>query len=192
MRMLMTFVLVLAVAGPAWAQERCDENLLGVYFDPLGDTFCQEWVPLYTPFPMYAVLTDPTVPEISGFEFGMETPPGLTLLAVQTLCNPFWDPIENIPYVVGCGSPVPVSQATVLVQFQFMALGTATEPIHFLVHGSEYPTLPSGVPALWLPDGQALPLHIRGGPDGPTAMLFADCTVDTEPATWGAVKATYR
>lgn len=141
---------------------------------------------------MYAVLTNPTVPAIMGFEFGMDTPADIMLLAAQPLCNPFWDHVEDPRYVVGCGSPEPVGEATVLVLFRFLVMNPGGIPVHFLVTGSEYPSLPGGEPAVPLPDGSWLPLAIRGGPEGPTATIYEDCVVADRPCTWDAVKSLYR
>lgn len=191
MKLAGIFLLVLAVAGNTAATAQT-ADLLGVYFDETGDVYCLEWVPPFTPFAMFAVLTDPSVPAIAGFEFGMETPSDLFLLSAQPMCNLFWDPIENPPYVVGCGSAVPVGEATVLVHFRFMAMAASPGPVHFLVTGSQYPSLPGGGPALLLPDNTLLPLAVRGGAEGPTATLFEECVVASKPGTWDGVKSLYR
>ncbi len=114
------------------------------------------------------------------------------LSSVQTPCNPFWDPIENVPYVVGCGSPVALAEATVLVHFQFMLDSFQLESLHFYVTGAEYPSSPSGQPGLLLPGGEFLPLQVRGGTEEPTAYVNVNCAVGTEALSWDAIKATYR
>lgn len=192
MRMLLIAAVICLVGGQAWGIADPTPDLLGLYFEETADTYCLEWIAPYTPFDMYAVYTNPTVSEIMGFEFGMETPASLTMLQVTVACNPFWDPIENVPYVVGCGSPLPVGDATILVHFRFMNLTGNTDPIHFFVHAAEMPSIPGENPVVWLPDGNLLPLLVRGAPDEPTALIYDECTVDTEPTTWDSLKAIYR
>ena len=192
MRMLAVILVLCLVGGSAAGIVDPTPDLLGLYFEETADTYCLEWLTPYTPFDMYAVYTNPTVPEIVGFEFGMETPAELMLLQVSVACNPFWDPVEDYPYVVACGSPLTVSEATVLVHFRFIILSTNTEPIHFFMHAADLPSIPGEYPLVGLPDGSLLPLQVRGAPDQPTALIFDDCTVDTEPTSWDSLKAIYR
>ncbi len=180
------------LAGNAWAIADPTPDLIGLYFDMEADVYCLETVLPYAPFSMYAVVSNPSVTEMMGFEFGLETPGDLWLLQVATTCNSFWDPIEGIPYVVGCGSPVSLGPTTMLVRFDFLLVTPVPEPVYFYLTGAEIPSLPGGEPCLWLPGGECLPLQIRGGPEGPTAMFNTDCVVDTSPRAFDAVKAAYR
>lgn len=192
MRMLVVALVVCLVGGPAAGIVDPTPDLLGLYFEESADTYCLEWLAPYTPFDMYAVYTNPTVPEITGFEFGLEIPGDLMILQTSVACNPFWDPVEDIPYVVSCGYPLPVSEAAVLVHFRFMNISISTEPIHFFMHAAEVPSIPGENPVVYLPGGSLLPLLVRGAPDQPTALIFDDCTVDTQPTSWDSLKAIYR
>ena len=190
MRMLFLMVLLVLWAGPAGAISDQTPDLLGLYFDEGADLFCQEWVAPYSILFMYAVYSNPSVPEILGFDFAMEYPANIIVLNAAALCNPVWDPVEGYPFVIGCAEPQAVGPANVLVQFVFLPI--TTEPTFFYIEGSPYAPEPGLSPAVWLPDGQYLPLQVRGGEGNPTAMFNTQCTVDTEPLDWDTLKLLYR
>lgn len=183
------FVLGVSSAG---AVSDPTPNLLGLYFDETADVYCLDEVAPYSIVSMYAVLSNPTVPEIIGFEFAMDHPSPMIALMTTAYCNSFWDPVEGIPYVIYCGYPYPLQEATVLVSFQYLYASSETNALEWTLLPADNPSEPGGYPFAWLPDGTYLPLEVRGGLGNPSAMIFYDCTVDTEPVTWGAIKSVFR
>lgn len=191
MRCLALLALWCIIAGSAWAVGDSTPDLLGLYFDETADVYCQEWVAPFTPLFMYAVYSNPSVPEIIGFDFGLDMPANVILLEVMALCGNMWLPISpGSPYVIPCDLPFPVGPTTTLVRFTFLPL--TSSPTFFSLQGTPDSPRPEFSPGVWLPGGDYLPVQVHGGVDGPTAMMFVLCTVDNQPSTWDALKATYR
>jgi hypothetical protein len=190
MRSPLPFLFCLLLAGTALAVSDPTPDLLGIYFDETAEVYCQEYAQQYVLLNMYAVYSNPSVPEIMGFDFALEQPDLLLTLGVTIPGWPFWDPIENYPYVVAFGEPRPVGEANVLVQFTFLPL--TIDPAYLFVVGSPHAPYPDQSPSVWLPDGSVLQVTVRGAPTEPTAWFNDYCVVDTKPATFGAIKSLYR
>ncbi len=133
---------ILLLAVPATAVLDPTPDLFGFYFDELADLNCQEGVVPFTLVTMYAIYTNPTVPEIVGFEFGMDVAGPVLAVQVTIPGYPFWDPIENVPYVVFLGEPLPLQPINILAVFNMLYSDIGFGPVHFLMRQADAPSGP--------------------------------------------------
>ncbi|MCB1183121.1 hypothetical protein KDM41_06795 [bacterium] len=188
----------LLLAGPAVAVIDPAPDVVGVYFDPNADTR-EVFVAPNVPFHVYVILTNPTHPEIWGFELGYElTPsgPAGTLFRLGRILPPdsinlgIDDDILAGSYVVGMAAPLPGAQAVVLVQWQFMLLTNMA--VYFQLGPSEVQSIPDGLPA-YEAGGVIVPMGLSFGCWTPgSGSVNEECGLATEESTFGAVKALYR
>nr|MEE4267026.1 hypothetical protein [Candidatus Krumholzibacteria bacterium] len=193
MKLFTLFALcALLWAFPAHAILDPTPDLFGFYFDELADLNCQDGVVPFTQVTMYAIYTNPTVPEIVGFEFGMDVSGSALILQTNIPGYPFWDPIENVPYVVLLGQPRPLQPVNSLVVFTMLYIDVGVGPVHFMMRQADAPSGPWDVPGVILPGGEFFPVNVLNGQGNITAAINEDCIVPVQETTWSAVKAIYR
>jgi hypothetical protein len=193
MKLFTLFALcALLWAFPAHAILDPTPDLFGFYFDELAELNCLEGVVPFTQVSMYVLYTNPTVPEIMGFEFGMDVAGSMLTFQVSIPGHPFWDPIENGHYVVLLGEPMPLQTVNILAVFTMFYIDAGNEPVHFLMRQADIPSGPWDVPGVVLPGGEFFPVNVLNGQGNITAALNEDCTVSVQESTWSAVKAFYR
>ena len=180
------------VAAPATAVLDPTPDLFGFYVDELADLNCQEGVVPFTLVTMYAIYTNPTVPEIEGFEFGMDVAGSVLTVQVTIPGYPFWDPIENVPYVVALGEPMPLQTVNILAGFTMLYTDPGNEPVHFLMRQADTPSGLWDVPGVVLPGGVFFPVNVLNGQGNITAAINEECIVPVQETTWSRVKAFYR
>lgn len=190
---IMTALLVLLTASLAFA---LDSDLIGLYFDPLGDMDCldaHDLVP-YTPFEMYLVLKNPSFDELHGFESGL-TIEGPVMYLGGLFTNPqalnvgHWDNI-----IAGFGAPSIMEPINILFTFSFIYTSTSFEPVCFKLHGVQPSSLDPVFPTLLLADGELMSVMMNYGPDAECTAWIQDgpCGVPTTARTWDSLKTLYR
>ena len=191
-KVILVISVVCLMASSAWGIIDPTPDLLGLYFDDVANLYCIEEVAPFTTWQMYAVYSNPSVPEIVGFEFGIDWPADVIIMETIAPGNLFWDPIENEPYVVGLGSPQPMGTVNVLVRFSILYIEPDSSPVGFYLHGAESSVVPGDLPVVWLPDSNHVQIQVLNGLGNATTTINAGCTVATNPTTWDTLKAIYR
>ncbi len=194
--LLMVAVLVVGMV-PVGAGAVIDPtpDLLGVYFDTAADSAELVTGP-NIPFNMHFILTTPSASHILGYEFsyqmnvsaalegavfklGHTFPPGITDLTM-----PVYDAISG-EVIQSWPSPVPTTNAVILMTFQYMLLSPLTA--HLSTGPASVETIPDGLPAYW--DGTNAYALDNSGCSG---AINDFCGVAVEQESFGAVKALYR
>lgn len=191
-----TILLVLGTMILTWgyadAQLNPEPNLLGLYFDTEAERNCIEGVAPFQVVTMHAILTTPNMEEIMGFEFGMDVVGEAIILETMVPGNPFWDPIENVPYVVGFGSPQPLGPINILVTFSILYIDVTSLPVAFYLREADAPSGPWDLPGVLFPDGEFVPVVINYSIGNASATINEICVVDTQPRALESVKALFR
>jgi hypothetical protein len=199
MKKLLVLVLTMVMATSAFAVIDGDANSVGLYFDMTADTVEMGEVLPNTQVPVYFILTNPTFPELNGFELSY-TAEGASYFALGTVFENaaalnIGDAANGI-YIVGYGTPTATSEATLLMTVNFLYLGGGD--LLFTLSGTEpssagNPLLPGllGSNSELYVGGDStdignINLRISGGPLGDPQV------VATEPATFSSVKSLYR
>jgi len=200
MKPMLILFLGILTASTAFATLDSGPDVLGIYFDSGADNNCLA-TNAGMPFFAYVILTNPTESVITAFEFDYENtmapadesqflllgealPP--QSINVGTGGDAFYGNL-----IVGMGSPVPASPATILVTWQYMT--TAPVAAKMYLRASSDPTLPDGLPVIIGPDSER-PMSVNlssGGPNIPVAGLNGACTNEELDVTWGTVKSLY-
>lgn len=189
-------ILILVTLMLSWgyseAQLNQEPNLLGLYFDEQAEENCIEGVTPYQIVQMHAILTNPGMDEIAGFEFGMDMVGSAIILQTTVPGNHFWDPIEYVLYVVGFGSPQPLGPINILVSFSLLYTDTSGAHVAFYLREADVPSGPWDQPGVWLPGGEFVPLVINYSIGEMSASINEVCALPAQPRTLESVKALFR
>jgi hypothetical protein len=196
MKKLVVLLLVSLMAASAFAGLDETTNSLGIFFDTAGNNNCATQAP-FAPGSAYAILSNPALPMIDGFEFGYTAtaPAGQYLRTAEIL------PVGGLnvgvssngaegSYVVGLASPLVTNgENVVLVTWSTLLFSAVT--VEFKVGPTPAPGIP-GVPAI-VRSGVLYPLGIASGSkDIPVASINGECPVAIEQSTFGSVKSLFR
>lgn len=180
-------------AFPALAIMDGTPDLFGLYFDENADINCVDGVTPFSQQFVYAIYTNPTVPEIIGYEFGVDFSSNLIVLSTLNPWNPWWDPIENPRYALYWGYPVEMQQVNILMTFTVLYTDVNLAEATFSMREADPPAGEAGQPGVILPpDGFFHPVNVLNGIGNVTAGINMDCGLQEARATWGTVKALYR
>lgn len=181
-------IALLILPAAAYAVD-CGPNCLGLYFEPTADTWCGQ-VAAFTQVPLYLVVTDPSMAEVSGIAFYVDLDGPIQLLGVTfgspIICDTFtpdaycgvWDP------------PLATTPATVLAMLTVMVTDAST-PAFVILRGFN----PPEGEQVWvtLPGDQQAPLYFSTGVGMPLVQINGECgIVPTESSAWGSLKSLYR
>jgi hypothetical protein len=190
---------VCALATPALAVVDPTPDTIGIYFDLDADQNSLI-VPPSVPFSAYAILTNPTEAQVSAFElsYRVEIAPAMTPYFFRLNLVVGWagsfipEPIYDVfadEIMYGAATPLPTTEATVLVQWQYMLLA------HMIVGLYLGPTTtqPGGGGVLaYYPETDPVPMTlITGDPEIPVAVIN-ELVDPVTPTSFGALKALYR
>jgi hypothetical protein len=199
MRILILVLAAMAYGSCGYATVDVDPDQLGIYFDVGADQTCFSVGPS-VPFSVYVVLTNPSQPEVVGFEFGyrVAVPPGTEDLVFRLQnASGCWnwevDPWYESDYVCGLASPIPLTGSNaVLVIWQFMLLVPGIT-MEFYLGPAVVESIVDGLPAYASPDG-IFPLGVSSGDVNlPVAMVNTDCSVvAVDHMSFGELKSLYR
>jgi hypothetical protein len=199
MRVFLLFIAASVLAMSGYATVDTDSDQIGVYFDLDANETCISVAPSI-PFFAYVVVTNPSVPEVLGFEFSyrVAVPAGLEGLVFRLQnASPCWiwpgNPWYEGDYVCGLASPAPMTGSNVIVitwQFMLLAPGVSME---FFLGPAYVESIADGLPAYAVSDG-ILPLGVSSGDIGlPVAAVNGDCrVVSVNNVTFGALKGLFR
>ena len=202
MKPLITILLSLILALPAFATVDPDPDQIGVYFDDNADLHCLD-VPPSTPFWAHVFITRPTSPEVLAVEFSLceVVEPGLE--GMVFLLSTIWagGGIIITPVVtdwcndgVSYGFPVslvPQQENLLLVSFQYMLLAPMT--LEFKLGPHPLPSIADGLPAYLGAGNEIIPLGVSSGdPDLPVASVNGCNVIPVESRSWGGIKANFR
>lgn len=70
MKYYLALLAAFLIASPTFAVIDPDPDMMGIYFDTDGNDNCPT-IGINTPFNAFAILTNPTVPVFSAYEFGL-------------------------------------------------------------------------------------------------------------------------
>lgn len=187
-RWFLVALLVVLMVPVAAAQDNPTPDLFGVYFDDLGTVFCRDDIPYYTPFSVYFVYKNPTVPAILGFEAAYYTTAEFLELGVYPPCGIVWpSPPDMGNLWVECSSPQPTSEATPLLRIDYMAMGTEDPESVFFLEKAQNSSQPGENPYIILPDGSFL--ETQAALPSYTTLC---CGIPSVSVGWGTIKSLYR
>lgn len=200
MKPMLILFLGILTASTAFATLDSGPDVLGIYFDSGADNNCLA-TNAGTPFFAYVILTNPTESVISGFEFDYENEMA-SADASQFLMLGEALPPQSINVgsggdayygnlIVGLGSPVPASPATILVTWQYMTMSPVAAKMY--LRASTPSSVSEALPAI-LGSNVHEPMAVNlssGGPNNPVAGLNGACTNEELEVTWGTVKSLY-
>lgn len=188
-----TAFLILMVAGAAFAQE---SNIMGLYFDPLGDVDCldtNELIP-FESFDMHLILKNPSFDGLFGFEAGFTGTGDYQVLSVvvHSAFDPYIGLFDNI--IIGFGTPVVMEEINLLATYQAMYTGIPGGEVCFILHGSDPAQLDPLFPTLLTGEQELIAAAVNHGSDGTCTAILADgpCIVATTIHTWDSLKTLYR
>ncbi len=193
MKKMLILLLSLFVASSAFAVVDQDPNMLGLYFDLNGDSNCLEGVAPYATVDMYVLLTNPTMPTIGGFEFGYD----VTGSAI-TLGTVFEGSALDVGgagnHIVGLGSPLETSEATLLGTISVLYTDGTLAPVYFTLTGTQPSSIDPMLPTLLYGDGILMTLGTSTLPGTYSATINGVCedVVAVEETSLDAVKSLYR
>jgi hypothetical protein len=125
MRISICWLFALVLGAPAYAIDDFGENSLGVYFDypPCHCVGPTTPIQANVPFDMYFVVANPVVDVMGGFEFAWAFDPVVTPAPV--ILDVTLPPIAlnigtSTNFIVGLGSGLVTSEATLLVTLRIM------------------------------------------------------------------------
>ena len=187
MRILFLCLFSLLVVQSATAVIDPRPNLMGMYFDEIGDVQCRDDVEPEVPFSVWLLLTNPTMAFVQGFSCQVIVSGNVLQLAAAVACEFVSHGIEDRDYNVGCNSPIPCFSVTPLIHFQFLIVDQPPLSVTFLVQNSPSDPNSEGKPTLHLPDEPSIrveasdPIHIT-----------ESCGLPVETFGWGTIKSLYR
>lgn len=193
MKKLVVLLMVSLIASSAFAVVDPDPDMVGMYFDPMADTYCFTAAP-YATVIAYMILTNPTMDAIGGFELGYHFT-GAAMVLSTTFTNPQALNVggpDNM--IVGFGSPQVCSEATVLATLSVLYMDTTMGPVYFYLTGTEPSSIDPTLPTLLMTDDSLVTAGLSTLPGTAGATINGICgdIVDTEDASWDGVKSLYR
>lgn len=198
MKKLVALLLISLMATSAFAVIDPDNNMMGIYFDETADMNAIEATP-NVPFSAYIMVTNPTYPELSGFEVAYEVvvPAGMSGLyfrlaeSIQGGINvgDSENPMSG-EYIVGWPSPRPTTEAFVATAWTLMLLGDFTADLY--LGPTAEPSVDNNLPALEI-GGEIVSVGLStGGPGNAVARINGTAPVAQEVSNFGNVKALFR
>ncbi len=198
MKKLAVLLLVGLMATSAFAGLDDGANSIGLYFDS-GALTNEMNIGASTPFFAYIILSNPTFPELSGFElsYDVETPAGMEAMYFRLgedlqggLNVAQGNTATSGQYVVGWGSPRSTSATTILASWQCMLLSPMT--VNYYFGPSNPQSIQDGWPALEIGGSIIAGYLSSGSPDAPVAIVNGTGVVSEEVESFGGVKALFR
>ncbi len=187
MRILFLCLLSLVLVQSATAVIDPRPDLVGLYFDEIGDVQCRDDVESEVPFSVWLLLTNPTMAFVQGFSCQVIVSGNVLQLAAAVACG-FESPgIFDRDYNVACNSPIPCFTVTPLIHFQFLTVDQPPLSITFLVRNSPSDPNPEGKPALLLPDNSSIRVEMSA-----PIHITENCGLPVESTVWGTIKTLYR
>lgn len=187
MRILMLFLFSLLLVQSAGAVVDPRTNLMGLYFDEIGDLQCRDDVEPDEPFSVWLLLTNPTMAFVQGFTCQIIVSGNVLQLAGSVACTFVSHGIEDRDYYVGCDSPIPCYPVTPLIHFQFIIVDQAPLSVSFLVQNAIMDPGPEGKPAILLPDNSTIRVEVNE-----PIHITENCSLPVESLGWGTIKSLYR
>lgn len=193
------FILLTIFVSSAQATVDPDPDGIGVYFDAEADIH-EIVVPVSVPFFAYVILTNPSAPEIMGYEFsatraipaGMET----MVFVLDEIWHgyneilPVEPPEQGGNFMIGWGTPEPTSPATILVTWQIMLLAPLVMDFHIGPSTGDFGT--NGQLTYDTPTGP-VSMHVSSGaPALPVATVNGSGIVPASSTSFGSLKALFR
>lgn len=148
--LLLLIGLVVAVA-PGWASAVYDpkSDSFGIYFDAANSNNCLTGTGLYTPFPVYLVLMNPTS-TTNGFECTVMPSGTATYFALSTTLGGSGAlDVDGSPngFAVGAAANYPVVNGGItLVTWSYMLTGPGN--LDFTISQASIPSMPGGMPVV--------------------------------------------
>jgi hypothetical protein len=208
MRAFYAAAILILCATTASAIIDDDINSLGAYFDNTGSVYCFVPTPA-TPFNLYWILAHPIAENLGGYEFAWGYSPDIVpapFVLGTTLPPGALNIGSNYNLIVGLGSGLVTSEATVLASFTLMVI-TQVSPATYVVAG---PATPASIPGHaatndftnpadiipmtfhFVADGGVI-INEQGWTEPGIAKFRGDCGgTATESATLGNIKALFR
>ncbi len=201
MKSILFLLMAYLITSSAFAVVDPDPDMMGIYFDIDADENCLT-IGTMTPFNAYAILTNPTIPAVSAYEFGQDVvvPAGMENMIFRLASNvgngpsagDDWGEHPEGDYIIGLPVPIPATPATILHSWQYMLLDVI--PVEMYLHAPSTPSIPGDLPIVLNPDGNIL-MQVglsTGGPDIPVATVNTDCVVGLEDVSFGSIKSIFR
>lgn len=205
MKKLVVILLACLVATSAFAATDPGTNSFGIYFDTEGISNCTDAAAMGM-FNAYFILVNPTVSEISFYEFSYlnVVPAGMEGMLFKMGSTSIFDPdgmfLGNATgalsgdYIATCAYPVATAPVTILASHLYMLM--AAIPVEMYVDESSMPSLP-GAPCIDIVatvESDFIPLawSTGGGAGTPVATVNGECVVGVEEASFGSVKSLFR
>ncbi len=198
--LLLVLVLVLPLSAiPSSAELPMDT--LGLYFDTEADRACAEGVMPFTILTMYLTYSNPSIPELNGFELGMTVVgTGATYLGSQIFCGlPITLEQMDLEQIqVACGEAQPCVQHTILMTLEWLYNSTTAEMVLFYLHGARDPSEPGDLPLILPGDGSFLAVGVNeigtaSNASGAITGMFDVCyPLAAGEKSWDSLKSLYR
>jgi hypothetical protein len=182
--LLCLFFLLLVQSAAAVVDPRT--NLMGLYFDEIGDLQCRDDVEPDEPFSVWLLLTNPTMAFVQGFTCQVIVSGNVLQLAGSVACTFLSHGIEDRDYYVGCDSPIPCFPVTPLIHFQFIIVDQGPLSVSFLVQNAIMDPGPEGKPAILLPDNSTIRVEVSK-----PIHITENCSLPVESKVWGTIKSLY-
>lgn len=195
---LMLLMAAMLVASSAFAILDSAPDNIGLYFDTNADVVCTT-AAFIDHVPAYFILTNPTLPQIRGFEVGMNvvnrvnSSITITYPVSATDVGAAGTGGVDFNYIVGYATPMGTSAATILGTLDIFFLDTAQ--LDFILGPAAPSSDPTGEhPMVVKDDFSLMAIDTSNEPGMPAAQINApQCmVVDNEDASFGAVKALFR
>lgn len=199
MRAILVLLLAGVLSAPASAVLDPTPDTIGIYFDLNADQNSL-LVPSSAPFFAYAILTNPTGAQVSAFElsYRVEIAPAMTPYLFRLNLVVGWagslipEPIYDVfadEIMYGAATPLPTTEATVLVQWSYMLLAPMIVGLHL---GPTTVEQGGGGILAYYPETDPVPMTlISGSPDIPVAVIN-ELVDPVTPTSFGTFKALYR
>ena len=170
MKILLTLALISILAVPAFAGLDPDPDMMGLYFDEMGDVVCTQ-AGTFAHVPVFVLYTRPSVGSVSGFECGI-TIDGATNTFMSIFAMPagFSNAGTATNLRVTFDSPIYTSKETVLAELDLYYLEWGT-PMALFIGPSDPSSSPIGKPVVMVPDEGFMSVGTSVEPGTPAAML---------------------
>lgn len=194
MKKMLVLILSLMIASSAMAVVDTDNDMLGIYFDMAADSNCLTGLAPYAQAPAYVIMTNPTNDLIGGFEFGYDIVGNALVLETVFTSPQALDVGGPGNHIVGLGSPMATSEATVLATLTVLNTDTAGAPVFFALHGSNPSSIDPALPTVLYGQGQLMTLGTSTLPGTYNAVINGECgdVVDTDATSLDSFKSLYR
>ena len=171
-------------------------DVMGMYWDIDAEVACVNTSG--APTNMYVILTNPSMVEIAGFEFGYTIEAAAQPYILSAVVNGD-GPVDMFPsfqdFMVGLATPTTmVPGANLLVTLQVM--NAAAADLTFYLHACSIPSAGPQEPVILHTDDSLQAVAMNTEFPFPSAYMGADyenCgTIAAEDSTWDSVKSLYR